>query len=114
MKKPLAVVVVAFIIAPCLAHAADVFVQAESFVLSNNLAPLEIRSYLGMIQGLDYPGEWAQYELLPSGFGTYRVTMRCWGTLNVPYNLYLNTLPVQGEASQRIKLYFVGAGQCGS
>ncbi|MFA4947795.1 MAG: hypothetical protein WC674_04700 [Candidatus Krumholzibacteriia bacterium] len=114
MKKLVALVFAVLILAPSLARAIDVFVQAEDFTSSNNIMPENIRAYNSALLGLDYEGEWAEFQVPASGFGTYLLSMRCWGNLNSPYLFHLVTKPVQGEDPQTITLSFAGKGYCGS
>jgi len=114
MKKLIAIVTAALILAPSLARAATVSVQAEDFVHSYNILPEAIRADGGVLMGLDAAGEWADFQLAAAGFGTYQVTMRCWGNLGVPYHFHLVTVPVQGEDPQTIEFSYVGKGNCGA
>ena len=113
MKKLIALVAAVLIFAPSLALGVDVSVQAEDFTSSYNIMPENIRGEGGALLGLDYAGEWAEFQVAAATFGTYTVTMRCWGNLNVPYHFHLVTLPVQGEDSQTIEISYIGRGFCG-
>ena len=112
MKKLIALVAV-LLLAPSLARGVDVFIQAEDFTSSYNVMPENIRADGGALLGLDYAGEWAGFQIAAAAFGTYTVTMRCWGNLNVPYHFHLHILPVQGEEPQSIEISYVGKGNCG-
>ena len=113
MRKLVALVAAVIVLSPCLARAIDVYVQAEDFTSSNNIMPENIRADGGALLGLDYAGEWAGFQIAAAAFGTYTVTMRCWGNLNVPYHFHLAILPVQGEEPQLIEISYVGKGNCG-
>jgi len=112
MKKLIALVAV-LLLAPSLARGVDVFIQAEDFTSSYNVMPENIRADGGALLGLDYAGEWAGFQIAAAAFGTYTVTMRCWGNLNVPYHFHLHILPVQGEEPQSIEISYTGKGYCG-
>ena len=115
MRKIIALAAAALVVAPCLADATDVIVQAESFTDSHDIAFESIRVYNNIVLvGLDSAGEWAEFQIAAPAFGTYTLMMRCWGTLNVPYLFRLVTRPVQGEDPQTRTLSFVGQGSCGS
>ena len=114
MKKLIASIAIAFIFVPCLASAVSNIIQAENFTQSHNIAPEEIATGTGVLVGLDAAGEWVEFQLFTSEFGTYSVTMKCWGTLNVPYKFNLVTVPPEGQSSQTIQLNFTGKGSCGS
>ena len=113
MKKLIALVAAVLILAPSLARGIDAFIQAEDFTSSYNVMPENIRADGGALIGLDYAGEWAGFQIAAAAFGTYTVTMRCWGNLNVPYHFHLHILPVQGEDPQTIDIDFTGKGNCG-
>jgi len=114
MKKLIALVAAVLIFAPSLALGVDVSVQAEDFTSSYNIMPENIRGEGGALLGLDYAGEWAEFQVAAATFGTYTVTMRCWGNLNVPYHFHLHILPVQGEEPQTIEISYIGKGFCGA
>ena len=114
MRKLRALVALTIILAPCLARAEDVSVQAEDFFNSYNIELEAIRADGGTLKGLDYAGEWAEFYLLAPAFGTYGVTIRCWGNLNVPYHFHLVTLPLEGQDPQTIEFSYWGKGSCGS
>jgi hypothetical protein len=114
MQKLIIFVSAAFILAPCLAYAATNTVQAENFTQSYNILPDDIVANGGVLVGLDAAGEWAQFQLFTAEFGTFSVTMRCWGTLNVPYRFNLVTVPAEGEIQQTIQLNYTGKGSCGA
>jgi len=114
MKKLVALAVAVIALSPCPARAIDVYVQAESFTSSFDSMPENIRAYNGSLLGLDYAGEWAEFQVPASAFGTYLLSMRCWGNENAPYLFHLVTRPVAGEEPQTITLSFAGRGYCGS
>ncbi|MDD4857031.1 MAG: hypothetical protein PHD74_02885 [Candidatus Krumholzibacteria bacterium] len=102
------------LLSPSLAHAASVYVQAESFTDSYNIDPEPIISDNSMLKGLDSAGEWTQYSLEVSAFGTYSYMVRCWGDLNVAYTFRITTAPVQGGEPQSVEFSYIGKGSCGS
>jgi hypothetical protein len=113
MKKLIAFVAAVLILTPSLARGVDVSVQAEDFTSSYNIMPESIYASGGALIGLDYAGEWAAFQVSAASFGTYTVSMRCWGNLNVPYHFHLITLPVRGEDPQTIEISYTGKGYCG-
>ena len=111
------IVIVTFILAsaPSLVCAIQVVVQAEDYKSANDIDYVPIQPSISYLEGLDYPGEWTQYQLQTTGYGTYQVTLKCWGALNVQYSLQLVTMPVQGDnPSQTIDFSFIGRGSCGA
>jgi hypothetical protein len=113
MKKLVVIAAAILFLSPGFARAIDVYVQAEDFTSSNNIMPENIRADGGSLLGLDYAGEWAEFQVAAATFGTYAVTMRCWGNLNVPYHFHLAILPVQGGEPQQIEISYIGKGFCG-
>ena len=109
MKRRMVLVLLAVLLAAEAGNAASAYVQAENFIASYDIAYVPIRAYIGLLQGLDYPGEWAEYRLPDLPYGTYQVAMRCWGD-PVPYVLRLLTFPAQGGDPQTIEFTFQGAG----
>lgn len=98
---------------PVAAQGATIRLEAESYVLAYDIAPDYIEVRDGVLYGLDYPGEWTQYELVTTQRGAHAVVMRCWGETNFPYHLQL-VLDDPPGAPQAIDLRFVGRGTCGA
>jgi hypothetical protein len=113
MKRLIAIVACIIVVSPSIARAIDVRVEAEDFTSSYNIQPENIRADGGALKGLDWEGEWAEFQVAAAAFGTYTVTLRCWGNANVPYHFHLVTLPVQGEDPQTIEISYIGLGNCG-
>jgi hypothetical protein len=113
MNKLIALVAAVLVLIPSLARGVIVTVQAEDFTSSYNICPETIRADGGSLLGLDCAGEWAEFQVAAPTFGTYMVSMRCWGNLNSPYLFHLVTKPVHGEDPQTITLSYVGKGYCG-
>ncbi|MCX5752159.1 MAG: hypothetical protein NTW97_00795 [Candidatus Krumholzibacteria bacterium] len=114
MKKLIALAAAIIFLSPCIARAIDVSVQAEDFTDSYNIMPESIHADGGSLIGLDWAGEWAQFQVSAATFGTYAVSLRCWGNANVPYHFHLITLPVRGEDPQTIEINYIGKGTCGA
>ena len=115
MKMIAAIVGIILACAPSFACALDLYVQAEAFASFNELGYDPIQSYQSLLYGLDYVGEWTQYDVPATSFGTYSVTIRCWGNANVPYHLQLVTIPGDVDGiPQTIDFEFIGKGNCGS
>jgi hypothetical protein len=114
MRKLVLFAAAAVLLCPRVAGAVSVYVEAESFVQSYNIEPENVRADGTVLRGLDYPGEWAEYQAAFTAFGTYAFTMRCWGNLNALYSFRLTTMPTQGEEPQTFNLNYIGRGTCGS
>lgn len=115
MKMIVAVAGIILAFTPSFACALDLYVQAEAYAFANDIALDPIQSIQSLLYGLDYAGEWTQYEMPATSFGTYSVTMRCWGNAGVPYRLQLITMPADVDGiPQTIDFDFIGKGNCGS
>jgi hypothetical protein len=110
LKKSTAVAFFMIGLRPSAALGAETTVQASSYLVSYDLANDPITPANSILNGLDCSGEWVLYRLPALPFGTYHVTMKCWGDAGVPYHLELVTMPVQGEQPTTISLDFTGLG----
>jgi hypothetical protein len=115
MKRTVAISLVVLVCAATSTSAIDLSIEAEAFRYAHDIANDRIAANGTLLFGLDSPGEWTQYELSTSSFGTFGVVMRCWGDINVPYHLQLLVLPSEGEGDpQMVDFNFIGKGSCGS
>jgi hypothetical protein len=96
------------------AMAANISIEAENYFAFNEILSIPIGTYTSgtvvYLRGLDYPGEWTKYFLPVFDFGSYNVTMSCWGDLGVYYHLRLYIIPQSGGDTQTIDFEFVGNG----
>lgn len=83
--------------------------QAETFTDSHDIAYAVIQSAGSILLGLDYPGEWTEYQLGLSKFGEYSVHLTIKGDDRVPYELSLTLADISGNA-QTCDFTFVGVG----
>ena len=97
--------------APVSVRSETIKVEAEAFVdfYESGLYEL-ISGVLLRLEGLDYPGEWTEYNMNVSAYGTYSFLMLCWGDFNVPYHLRLHLTPALGGVTQTIEINFLGKG----
>jgi hypothetical protein len=65
---------------------------------------------MGWMIGLDYPGEWVEYDIEPPSFGTYEIRMSLRGADSVQYHLELTVTEVLTGEEQVIPFDFTGAG----
>jgi hypothetical protein len=65
---------------------------------------------LGWMTGLDFPGEWVEYDIEPQAFGTYEIRLALRGADGVPYHLELVVTDGAAGEEQVIPFDFVGAG----
>ncbi len=104
----------AIALAPMPASALTIKIEAEDFVdFYESGLITEIREYLSRLEGLDYPGEWTEYTMNVSAYGTYSFLLLCWGDFGVPYHLQLHLTPILGGDTQTIDINFVGKGCTG-
>lgn len=102
---------VSFLPVPDPIRAATITVEAEDFIAFYESGQYDlINEYLNRLVGLDYPGEWTEYEMNVPAFGTYSIIMLCWGDYNVPYHLRLYVTPALGGDTQTIDFEFLGKG----
>ncbi len=97
--------------APVSVRSETIKVEAEAYVdyYESGLYKL-ISKYLLRLEGLDYPGEWTEYNINVSAYGTYSFLMLCWGDFNVPYHLKLHVTPALVGVTQTIDINFLGKG----
>jgi hypothetical protein len=102
-------------LAPHAVRAETVIVQSENYTVAYELlySPIQIVSEAGCgggykLMGLDAPGEWVEYDLTISAFGSWSTFLVCRGDTGVNYHLQL-TLTGKGSGfSQTIDINFVG------
>lgn len=95
-------------------QAAQIVVEAENYIdfydyAFDPIAPLPV-GIIVALQGPDYPGEWVEYTLPVSAYGSYSYSMICWGDYGVSYTFNLYFIPESGGATQAITVSFVGLG----
>lgn len=115
MKMWIATLMLCLLVIPSASSAERILVQAEDYGSFYNLYGGDIYADDYRIYGIDYPGEWAEYNV--SGvidLGSRMVSVRVWGDLNVQYHLQISVTPENETVPQTIDVYFVGRGRCGS
>ena len=115
MRKARLIIISLFIasiaLAPASVRSETLKVEAEAFVdFYESGQYLLIREYLLRLEGLDFPGEWTDYNMNVSAYGTYSFLILCWGDFNVPYHLRLHLTPILGGTTQTIDINFLGKG----
>jgi hypothetical protein len=92
-------------------------IEAETFTASNDIEYEIIRAALGdgcsgqmMLMGLDFPGEWVEYDVTFSAFGTWSVGVRARGDLGVAYTLRFTFTGTQSGTSTSYDVYYTGRG----
>lgn len=116
MSKTARLIIISLFIAsiapvPIQVRSETIRVEAEDFVgfYESGLYDL-IHVYLLRLEGLDYPGEWTEYDMKVSAYGTYSFLLLCWGDGGVPYHLQLHLTPALGGETQTIDINFIGEG----
>ena len=98
----------------CLVIPASVFsqiitVEAESFTTSQNAGAQLIRMVNFYLYGLDFPGDWAEYNIECDSYGQYSPQIRIRGAEGESYEFRLTvTADVSGD-TQSYDVSFVGA-----
>lgn len=108
----LALLLVCFAAGP--ASAEQIVVEAEDYIDYYDYAVEPIVPFpIGLIvtlKGLDTPGEWTEYTLPVTAYGSYSFSMICWGDLGVTYTFNLYFMPDSGGETQSITTSFTGTG----
>lgn len=93
------------------ASSQDILVYAGEYTDSLDIAGDPIgTNLLGWMTGLDYPGEWVEYDIEPQSYGTYEVRMAVRGVENVQYHLELTVTDGSTGEQQVIQFDFTGLG----
>ena len=99
------------------AGAERVLVDNEDFTDSHDLAFDSIHTLVSsschggfMLVGLDYAGEWVEYDLTISSFGSWATGLVCRGDSSVHYTLQLKVTGTVSGASQTIDIVYNGLG----
>ncbi len=96
---------------PGRASSQDILVYAGEYTDSLDIAADPIGTNLtGWMTGLDYPGEWVEYDIEPQSYGTYEVRMAVRGAENVQYHLELTVTDGATGEQQMILFDFTGLG----
>lgn len=114
--RPITLAIILACLVALPAYAAQIVVEAEDYIDFYNYAftyigplPVGVGSIV-TLQGLDYPGEWVDYTLPVSAYGSYSYSMICWGDYGVTYTFNLYFIPDSGGDTQVITVSFVGKG----
>lgn len=107
------VLLLAVLFVPGAAGAEDVVIFAKDYIDSHDigLEPIGVRS--GWLVGLDYPGEWTEYQFSLSGFGTNRAELHAMGQLGIQFHIRIILTGAQSGNEQRVDFIFYGRGFSG-
>ena len=96
------------------ASAQDILVYAHDYSdsLDLSLAPIG-QNLLGWMTGLDYPGEWVEYDIQPQSYGIFGIRMAVRGQQDIPFHLELTLTDVISGMQQTVSFDFVGSGFAG-
>ena len=93
------------------ASSQDILIIASEYTDSLEVGGDPIGTNLmGWMTGLDYPGEWVEYDINPLSFGTYQIRMSLRGADSVQYHLELTVTDIMNGEEQVIPFDFTGAG----
>ena len=95
-------------------RAEQIVVEAEDYLSYYDFAytlisPLNVGLTV-VLQGLDMSGEWTEYTLPVTAYGSYSFSMVCFGDLNMPYVFNVYFIPKSGGTQQMITVSFTGKG----
>ena len=91
----------------------DILILASEYTDSLDIGGDPIGANLmGWMTGLDYPGEWVEYDIEPQSLGTYEIRMAVRGADGVQYHLELTVTDGAAGEEQVIPFDFTGAGFC--
>lgn len=111
-KMAVAAASIIMLLVPAYIGAVTIHINAIDYTSSYNAGGAGIRDVNGALTGLNYPGDWVRYPLNLDAYGTYSVTVRCWGILNAQYLLHLIIEDFEQNA-QVADIAFTGKGLCG-
>lgn len=116
-KLAIFIVVTVMMAIPAQPGAQTITVEAENFTVSHDIAYEVIRSASSSscsggywLIGLDYNGEWVQYNLPVGSFGYYQPRLRCMGDIGSPFTLILTVYPPKLGDPQTSTFNFTGTG----
>jgi hypothetical protein len=112
VKTAVAASSIIMLLVPASIGAVTIHINAIDYTSFNNACGTGIRDVNGALGGLDCPGDWVRYPLTLNAYGTYSVTVRCWGVLNAQYLLHLIVEDFEQNA-QVVDIAFTGKGLCG-
>lgn len=93
------------------ASAQDILIYAQDYSDSLNISLSPIgRNLTGWMTGLDFPGEWVEYDIRPQSYGTFEIRMAVRGQENIPFHLELTLTDVISGAEQTVPFDFIGLG----
>ena len=99
------------LIFPGAASSQDILIYASEYTDSLDIAGDPIGSNLiGWMTGLDYHGEWVEYDIGPQSYGTYEIRLAARGADSVQYHLELTVTNILSGEEQLIPFDFTGAG----
>lgn len=105
------VLVALSLIFPGTASSQDILIYASEYTDSLDIAGDPVGANLiGWMTGLDYPGEWVEYDVGPQSYGTYEIRMAVRGADGVQYHLELTMTEISTGDEQVIPFDFTGAG----
>ena len=96
------------------ASAEDVFIPAPSYSAVNNIAgrPITVDSY-GWLHGIDYKGEWLEYNFELTIFGVHSSGILVKGTLGTEFHLRMEITGNDSHFLQSLDFNFTGSGFIG-
>lgn len=105
------IAVVAAVLAAGELHSKDIIIHGNEFTDSYNIALNPITASIGgYVYGLDYPGEWVEYQFSTNEFGTSSTYLTVQGQDGVSFHLQLSLRPFGVVDEQLFEFVFTGVG----
>lgn len=110
-------ILIFFTVVTVLLHSENIIIEAENFVELENLKGDEIQAAPGsacsgeqILVGLDYSGEWVDYELKIPSRGNYEIVAACRGDVFRDQILLVFFTTEDGDDFRSGEITFVGKG----
>jgi hypothetical protein len=117
LRSVLLIAVSVIMAAPLPVSSQTLAVEAEDYVSAHDEGGVAIQPVPGsscssgyLLVGLDFTGDWAEYDLSVADFGWYSFEIRCRGVFNQAYVLRLVFTPAGSGETQSVEFSFTGAG----
>lgn len=116
-KRIMLVGLTAAVMAPSPVWSKTVLIEAEDYTTSHNITGEAIEVFPGsgcsggyFLVGLDYAGEWTEYDVAVTDFGYYALAIKCRGDLNHYYAFRLTFTSAEAGTEESVDFNFTGNG----
>ena len=98
---------------PLPVSAEDVSIAAADTICTHNISMMPITVSNGWVRGMDFTGEWVEYQFTISGFGVNESNIVAMGTIGVPFSVRMILTGSVTHTVQTINFNFTGSGFLG-